>query len=444
MFLPTSNRLASFLEISALSIALAQSGGAQYKAGFLRVEAVSNRVGSFISSFLTSSREEDKEGRGPTPFGRKSAGFRDRREQRWCAVRESYIVSLVEPGELEVWDVFLLDSDFKIERPKRYYRQGLGTFKLGHESSDDEQDDVHRAPKPTSPSLHPHFEAGTSDHHKEEHGIQIKVTDDDSRSCKSAVSSIKSRVSKIFHRNGRAESTKSSKKTSSIGSRKRSLIGLGIKRGSGGSEKGEKTQDEATGRSKDALSSKNRRMASGATEMTHTPRPSMDSDISTPLSRRSGSITRSGGSEDGHTREPSRPVEWATARFNSDDTLEGAQTPMMDPSVQLDGMLKTDGLENRKKISTIGPASSAQAGASSPHLNIPPEVDHGVRELSEEEQRQKEREAVDQAVRSERAKKVDSKDVSKHTFYVINSQMRLKLYARNEVSLLNHNVLFVH
>jgi phospholipase D1/2 len=24
-----------------------------------------------------------------------------------------------------VWDVFLLDSDFKIERPKRYYRQGL-------------------------------------------------------------------------------------------------------------------------------------------------------------------------------------------------------------------------------------------------------------------------------------------------------------------------------
>jgi hypothetical protein len=443
MFLPTSNRLASFLEISALSIALAQSGGAQYKAGFLRVEAVSKRVGSFISSFLTSSREEDKEGRGPNPFGRKSVGFRDRREQRWCAVRESYIVALVEPGELEVWDVFLLDSDFKIERPKRYYRQGLGTFKLGHESSDDEQDDVHSAPKTTSPSLHPHFEVGALDHHKE-HGIQIKVTDDDSRSCKSAVSSIKSRVSKIFHRNGHAESTKSSKKTSSIGSRKRSLIGLGIKRGSGGSEKGEMMQDEATRRTEDMLNSKDRRMASGTTEMTHTPRPSMDSDISTPLSRRSGSITRSGGSEDGHTREPSCPAEKATTRSNSIDTLEGAQTPMMDPSVQLDGMLKTDGLENRKKVSKMGPASGAQAGPSSPQSDVPLDVDHGVRELSEEERRQKEREAVDQAVRSERAKKADSKDVSKHTFYVINSQMRLKLYARNEVSLLEPNASFVH
>ena len=30
-------------------------------------------------------------------------------------------------------------------------------------------------------------------------------------------------------------------------------------------------------------------------------------------------------------------------------------------------------------------------------------------------------------------KKQSSKDVSKHTFYIVNSQMRLKLYARNEV-----------
>ena len=43
MFHPTANRLAGFLEISALSIALAQSGGAQYKAGLLRIEAVGSK-----------------------------------------------------------------------------------------------------------------------------------------------------------------------------------------------------------------------------------------------------------------------------------------------------------------------------------------------------------------------------------------------------------------
>ncbi|OAX33335.1 phospholipase D [Rhizopogon vinicolor AM-OR11-026] len=103
MFHPTSNRLSNFLEISALFIALAQSGGAQYKAGFLRIHA---------------------EGNGPG-FGRKSARWRERKESRWCAVRESYIVVLEEPGELAVWDVFLFDTDFKIIRPTRYYRKGL-------------------------------------------------------------------------------------------------------------------------------------------------------------------------------------------------------------------------------------------------------------------------------------------------------------------------------
>lgn len=103
MFHPETNRLAGFLEISALSIALAQSGGAQYKAGYLQIESSSSRGG----------------------FGRKGASYREKKETRWCAVRESYLVALEEPGELNVWDVFMLDSDFVIERPKRYYRQGF-------------------------------------------------------------------------------------------------------------------------------------------------------------------------------------------------------------------------------------------------------------------------------------------------------------------------------
>jgi len=104
MFLPTSNRLAGFLEISALSIHLAQSGGAQYKAGYLRIVASGNK------------------GAG---FGRKSASRPRKRKLKWCAIRDSYLVAVEEPGELVVWDVFLLDADFKIKRPTRYYRQGL-------------------------------------------------------------------------------------------------------------------------------------------------------------------------------------------------------------------------------------------------------------------------------------------------------------------------------
>ena len=78
MFHPAGNRLAAFLEISALSIALAQSGGAQYKAGFLRIEAVGNK-GS---------------------FGKRGTQWKDKKKQKWCAVRESYLVVREEMGEV--------------------------------------------------------------------------------------------------------------------------------------------------------------------------------------------------------------------------------------------------------------------------------------------------------------------------------------------------------
>jgi phospholipase D1/2 len=78
MFHPSSNRIFAFLEVSALSIALAQSGGAQYKAGFLRIE-VSGSKGS---------------------FGRRGTSWKDKRKYKWCAVRESYFVVLEEPAEV--------------------------------------------------------------------------------------------------------------------------------------------------------------------------------------------------------------------------------------------------------------------------------------------------------------------------------------------------------
>jgi len=77
MFHSIVNRLAAFLEISALSIALAQSGGVQYKAGFLHLE-ISKGVG----------------------LGSKSASRNTRDSQKWCSVRESYLVISGEPAEV--------------------------------------------------------------------------------------------------------------------------------------------------------------------------------------------------------------------------------------------------------------------------------------------------------------------------------------------------------
>ncbi|KAI6044835.1 phospholipase D [Pisolithus marmoratus] len=112
MWHPSANRLAGFLEISALFVALAPFGGLQYKAGFLRVEIAGNGVN----------------------IGRRSLGKKAWQESRWCAVRDSYIVIVNDPGESVVLDVFLLDSEFRVVQPVRYYRKGLHL--LRHESPD--------------------------------------------------------------------------------------------------------------------------------------------------------------------------------------------------------------------------------------------------------------------------------------------------------------------
>lgn len=156
MFHPTANRLACFLEISASFITLAQFGGAQLKAGFLRI---------------------DTEGNGPG-FGRKSARWRERKVSRWCAVRDSYIVAVEDPGEIVIWDVFLFDSEFKIIRPTRYYRKGLH---LLHAEPEDREflvglNKTQQQPHPQTQTEYPQAEA----------------------ECLSAIDSIKSRLSRVL------------------------------------------------------------------------------------------------------------------------------------------------------------------------------------------------------------------------------------------------------
>ncbi|KAF8500767.1 phospholipase D [Russula emetica] len=154
MFLPTSNRLAGFLEISALSLHLAQSGGAQYKAGYLRIVASGNK------------------GAG---FGRKSASRSQKRKPKWCVIRDSYLIAVEEPGELVVWDIFLLDANFKIKRPTRYYRQGLNLL-----HGDSIRDSLTAKLDPTDSAARGSVDSANAEH-------------------KSLLGSIRSRVSHMLH-----------------------------------------------------------------------------------------------------------------------------------------------------------------------------------------------------------------------------------------------------
>ncbi|WVR06183.1 hypothetical protein IAU60_003213 [Kwoniella sp. DSM 27419] len=106
IFRPESNRLCKFFELSALTLSLAPRGGFQGKAGFLKIP------GGNVS------RRANQPGLTPT-------SWKANREPKWFIVRDSYFIATSGPEATDFYDVFLLDSDFTIERPKRYYRTGM-------------------------------------------------------------------------------------------------------------------------------------------------------------------------------------------------------------------------------------------------------------------------------------------------------------------------------
>nr|XP_018262600.1 phospholipase D [Kwoniella dejecticola CBS 10117]OBR84758.1 phospholipase D [Kwoniella dejecticola CBS 10117] len=126
IFRPESNRLCKFFELSALTLQLAPRGGFQGKAGFLKIPD------------WNASRRANQPGLAPTTWAAH-------RKPKWFIVRDSYFVATDGPESVDYYDVFLLDADFTIERPKRYYRTGLhmltshGPSKhvLKHKSSND-------------------------------------------------------------------------------------------------------------------------------------------------------------------------------------------------------------------------------------------------------------------------------------------------------------------
>jgi phospholipase D1/2 len=96
--------------------------------------------------------------------------------------------------QVTVWDVFLFDPDFKIERPKRYYRQGLGNILhnelaiIEHPFSSPEKPEVEAL---NSPALQQQY-------------LQPPLAHPGSRSNRdgdgrSLLGSLKSRISRVFH-----------------------------------------------------------------------------------------------------------------------------------------------------------------------------------------------------------------------------------------------------
>ncbi|KAG8909007.1 Phospholipase D1 [Tulasnella sp. 403] len=137
MLRPEANRLCRFFEISALSVALASRGGIQGTSDddmpLKRPDVVTIPKAKRVFS-----------GKGPHALNLPS--WMRSHTPQWWIVRESYLVAVDDPAELRIHDVFLLDADFSIERPKRVYRQflHLGTDETDRQALDRDGDGKRR------------------------------------------------------------------------------------------------------------------------------------------------------------------------------------------------------------------------------------------------------------------------------------------------------------
>lgn len=97
IFRPDSNRLCKFLELSALGVRLAAEGSYHGKEGYL---------------IIRSAKGSD--------FRRvwNPATMAKRHSPKWFLVRHSYIVCVDSPEEMNIYDVFLVDSNFEVDAKK--------------------------------------------------------------------------------------------------------------------------------------------------------------------------------------------------------------------------------------------------------------------------------------------------------------------------------------
>jgi phospholipase D1/2 len=94
IFRPDSNRLCKFLELSALGVRLAAEGGYHGKEGYMMIKS--------------SKGVDNRKGWTKIPM-------MNRHWPKWFLVRHSYVVCVDSPEEMNVYDVFLVDSDFDLQ-----------------------------------------------------------------------------------------------------------------------------------------------------------------------------------------------------------------------------------------------------------------------------------------------------------------------------------------
>lgn len=98
IFRADSNRLCRFLELSALGVRLAAEGSYHGKEGFLVIQS---SKGIDVRRLLTPTNV----------FHRHSP--------KWFLVRHSYIVCVDSPENMHIYDVYLVDSKFEIQKKRR-------------------------------------------------------------------------------------------------------------------------------------------------------------------------------------------------------------------------------------------------------------------------------------------------------------------------------------
>ena len=101
IFRPESNRLCKFLELSALGVRLAAEASYHGKEGLLVIQ--SGKGVDFRKAWTPSL-------------------IKSRHGPKWFAVRHSYVVCVDSPEEMNIYDVFLVDSCFEIQTKKRRIR----------------------------------------------------------------------------------------------------------------------------------------------------------------------------------------------------------------------------------------------------------------------------------------------------------------------------------
>lgn len=101
IFRPESNRLCKFLELSALGVRLAAEASYHGKEGLLIIQ--SGKGVDFRKAWTPSL-------------------IKSRHGPKWFAVRHSYVVCVDSPEEMNIYDVFLVDSSFEIQTKKKRIR----------------------------------------------------------------------------------------------------------------------------------------------------------------------------------------------------------------------------------------------------------------------------------------------------------------------------------